>query len=606
MRNLPELLVEADKSRNIYKIKKDHYNKILLENVTKTYKKSNSKKVDAINKEGKRITTNLNIADRVEKLKECEAYITIKDHKEGFPNRIQCRLINPTKGEIGKISKQVLDRINSRCLQETKYNQWKNTKSVTDWFNNLDKRNCTFVVFDIESFYPSITPKLFQNSLNFAKQYSTIDENEINIIMQARKSLLFHDSQPWSKKEGDEFDVPMGCFDGAEVCQMVGTFLLEQISKILPKHDVGLYRDDGLGVTRNMSGPKKEQLKKKLVKLFHENDLKITIKINVKITEFLDVELDISKGTYKPYRKPNNPPLYINRSSNHPNTILKEIPKMIAKRNSEISSNEAIFNESIGEYQSAIERSGFDEQLRFTETNSNNTQEKKLNKQRKRKIIWFNPPFSRNVKTNIGKMFFKILSKHFPQTSKFYKIFNKNTVKISYSCTRNMKDHINAHNRKILFNKEEKSGCNCRIKQNCPLQNNCLTPNIIYRADVSNDKDDEKKFYIGLTEPQFKDRYRNHTKSFKHAKYSKETELSKYIWSLKEDGKTATIEWSIVKKINTQIPRVNFCSLCLTEKLNIIMNLHDNSLLNKKTEIVSKCRHINKNLFKFYKNDSYD
>ena len=71
-------------------------------------------------------------------------------------------------------------------------------------------------------------------------------------------------------------------------------------------------------------------------------------------------------------------------------------------------------------------------------------------KKRKRKIIWFNPPYSKNVKTNVGKIFLKLLREHFPPNHKLHKIFNTNNVKISYSCMKNISSIISAHNKNIL------------------------------------------------------------------------------------------------------------------------------------------------------------
>ena len=90
------------------------------------------------------------------------------------------------------------------------------------------------------------------------------------------------------------------------------------------------------------------------------------------------------------------------------------------------------------------------------------------------------PSFSLNVKTNVGKLFFKILRKNFPETNPLSKIFNKNTVKISYSFTRNVKSIISGHNKQILHPKPQQYGCNSREKNNCPLDNKCLTPQIVY------------------------------------------------------------------------------------------------------------------------------
>ena len=105
----------------------------------------------------------LNIDEIIEKMLETEACITIKDQKNGFPNDPSFRLIHPSKSDIGRISKNILDKINPRVIQETKVNQWKNTNAVIAWFKSLpDKRRLLFANFDVESFYPSISLNLFQ------------------------------------------------------------------------------------------------------------------------------------------------------------------------------------------------------------------------------------------------------------------------------------------------------------------------------------------------------------------------------------------------------------------------------------------------------------
>ena len=73
--------------------------------------------------------------------------------------------------------------------------------------------------------------------------------------MNPKKTLLFHHEEPWMKKNGEEsFDVPMGYHDGGEICELVGTFILNKIGPIMQEqNDVGLYRDDGLGIFRNLS-----------------------------------------------------------------------------------------------------------------------------------------------------------------------------------------------------------------------------------------------------------------------------------------------------------------------------------------------------------------
>ena len=108
---------------------------------------------------------------------------------------------------------------------------------------------------------------------------------------------------------------------------------------------------------------------------------------------------------------------------------------------------------------------------------------------------------------------------------------------------------------------------------------------------------------IGLAETPFKDRYRNHKKDFNHKKYCNSTELSKYIWQLKDSDIIPEISWDIFAQVNSKT-RINFCLLCLTEKLKIIDVFDDPRLLNKKSELVNTCRHQNKLLLKSFKRNS--
>ena len=89
-----------------------------------------------------------------------------------------------------------------------------------------------------------------------------------------------------------------------------------------------------------------ENIKKQICQVFKENGLKITVEANKKIVNFLDVTLDLRSNSYRPYLKPNNPILYVNSQSNHPPSILRNIPISVNKRLSELSSSEEIFKES--------------------------------------------------------------------------------------------------------------------------------------------------------------------------------------------------------------------------------------------------------------------
>ena len=144
--------------------------------------------------------------------------------------------------------------------------------------------------------------------------------------------------------------------------------------------------------------------------------------------------------------KDNDTPMYVNVQSNHPRNIIKNIPLGINNRLSRISANEEIFNEAAVPYQEALQKSGYTHKLEFKPPNF----DKQKKKCRKREVLWFNPPFSINVKTNVGKEFLTLLDKSFPTGHPLRKVFNRNTVKISYKCMPNMAAAISSHNKNIL------------------------------------------------------------------------------------------------------------------------------------------------------------
>ena len=203
------------------------------------------------------------------------------------------------------------------------------------------------MVFDIESFYPSIAERLFTNAIRFAKQITEISDYDMSLINQSRKTFLFNERIPWVKKDGSEdFDVPMGWFDGGEVCELVGTFILYKLKNVFQNSTFGLNRNDGLAVIKGLSRPEIERLEKNVVKNIKDYGLNITIEANLHIVNYLDVTFDLRKGTYLPYRKSDNPPVHINSCSNHPPTVIKQLPKSISKRLSDLSSNKEIFEKT--------------------------------------------------------------------------------------------------------------------------------------------------------------------------------------------------------------------------------------------------------------------
>ena len=173
-----------------------------------------------------------------------------------------------------------------------------------------------------------------------------------------------------------------------------------------------------------------QNFKKKIIEIFKKYGLAITIKTNLFVVNFLDIQFNLLNGTFKPYRKPNNDPIYVHKDSNHPSQVLKELPKTIGERISTILFSREIFESSKIEYENALKISGYKDRLVY-ENNSVIENDKNEKNNRKHNIIWYNPPYLANTKTTIGKIFFKVLNKHFPRGNKFYKIFNKNAVQLS-------------------------------------------------------------------------------------------------------------------------------------------------------------------------------
>ena len=223
------------------------------------------------------------------------------------------------------------------------------------------------------------------------------DEDE-KIILSCKNSILFHNGKMWEKVTDCDFDVTMGSYDCAEVCELVGLYLLSLINTLQNLQNLqnlhnfhfngGLYRDDGLFVIK-LTDRQSKQIKQELRNIFHDNDLDITIEVNSKVVNFLDVTLDLQKLEFRPLMKPNNTPLYIHTKSNHPPGIIKNVPKSVNTRLSTLSSHEENFNNAKQIYQRALNESGHDFELKFQP----NIQMNNNRKNRQRKCIFFNPPY---------------------------------------------------------------------------------------------------------------------------------------------------------------------------------------------------------------------
>ena len=192
-----------------------------------------------------------------------------------------------------------------------------------------------------------------------------------------------------------------------------------------------------------------------------------------------------------------------------------------------------------------------------------------------------------NVATNVECSFLNLINKYFPLHHKFSKIFNRNNMKISYSCMPNMKSRINMLNKKVTKAKPsaQPRTCNCISKSKCPLNNKCLR--------------NRNKIYCGISEIKFNSRYANLRKSFKNRNYKTGTELSNEIWKLKEQNKNADISWEILEINQSYSTSTKPCMLCLNKKLAIALHAREvlllifgleGNMLSKRTEIISKCR----------------
>ena len=169
-----------------------------------------------------------------------------------------------------------------------------------------------------------------------------------------------------------------------------------------------------------------------------------------------------------------------------------------------------------------------------------------------------------------------------------------------------MKTIINNHNKNILGKKPSINTltCNCRNKEACLLNGQCQIGEVAYEGTLSSNQPNFKeKKYFGIADESFKGRLYNHNLSFRSEIYKNNTELSKELWQIKVKNYTPKITWRITRKCPPYNYSSRKCYLCLNEKLEIALYEGEN-LLNKKTELISKCCHENK--FMLLRHDSKD
>ena len=152
--------------------------------------------------------------------------------------------------------------------------------------------------------------------------------------------------------------------------------------------------------------------------------------------------------------------------------------------------------------------------IKVGEIINNSSHEKRRGKNRNRKVVWFNPPFCWFANINIGKYFLHLPDKHFNRDNPLSRIFNRNTVKISYSCTKNMYNILSNYNKRLLNEiitrdrNPDVESCNCRNKEECPLGGRCKSRNVVYQACLSpmEQQRDRERVYIGISAGNWKQR----------------------------------------------------------------------------------------------------
>ena len=181
-----KVIVAADKTRNYYQLSLKEYDKLLTQNVSKEYKKATSQMVHEGNSKAKEWVKEIGeqgpeLLKRMEIHSKEPCFITLKDHKEDFKKSksLECRLIKPSKSDLGKISKRRLEIITRIIREKTKYNQWQSNIQVKSWFRGTkNKSRMKFISFDIEGFYPAITPSLLNKAICWAQKFIKISEQD--------------------------------------------------------------------------------------------------------------------------------------------------------------------------------------------------------------------------------------------------------------------------------------------------------------------------------------------------------------------------------------------------------------------------------------------
>ena len=222
------IIVKSDKTGNLYYVSTKLYKKLMINNLTSNHSIASIDPTININNEAALLLNDRKVKNKkIPKYQKSEAFLTIKDHKPNFPYKISCRTINPSKSHIGKWTKVILQNHIEEIRSKSELLQWKNSNDVIDWFQNInDKKHKCFINFDIKNFYPSINKVHLLKAIEFSKKYTDFTDDEIELIMHTCQTVVYYDNRMWTKSSNNEhFDIAMGSYHGAEVCDLVGLFI---------------------------------------------------------------------------------------------------------------------------------------------------------------------------------------------------------------------------------------------------------------------------------------------------------------------------------------------------------------------------------------------
>ena len=181
-------------------------------------------------------------------------------------------------------------------------------------------------------------------------------------------------------------------------------------------------------------------------------------------------------------------------------------------------------------------------------------------------------------------------------------MLNRNNVKVSCCCTQNVRNIIKSHNKKLINSSNHHAQpCKCRKQEDCYLEGKYRTKSIIHKCIVPT-LVTLIKFTYELQKEILKKRCYNHISSFQNETQMNKTPSAKNVWEQKQrQNATLLLKWYIVKSVPSYSNTAKSCMLCLHEKFEILTYLNQDELLNKRSELVSKCYHINMYLLFNYK-----